>query len=104
MVVLLHVLRGMDRKPRHQSEPLPPRAGSEYSESGSEEEQKGKGKGKEKERVDSGPSNAQRGNIRTHAGAKEHSRTGIEDEKMKALRTETASEGSRRVKETLEVS
>lgn len=102
MVVLLHVLRGMDRKPRHQSEPLPPRAGSEYSESGSEEEQKGKGK--EKERVDSGPSNAQRGNIRTHAGAKEHSRTGIEDEKMKALRTETASEGSRRVKETLEVS
>ena len=102
MVVLLHVLRGMDRKPRHQSEPLPPRAGSEYSESGSEEEQKGKGK--EKERVDSGPSNAQRGNIRTHASAKEHSRTGIEDEKMKALRTETASEGSRRVKETLEVS
>lgn len=102
MVVLLHVLRGMDRKPRHQSEPLPPRAGSEYSESGSEEEQKGKGK--EKERVDSGPSNTQRGNIRTHAGAKEHSRTGIEDEKMKALRTETASEGSRRVKETLEVS
>ena len=102
MVVLLHVLRGMDRKPRHQSEPLPPRAGSEYSESGSEEEQKGKGK--ERERVDSGPSNAQRGNIRTHAGAKEHSRTGIEDEKMKALRTETASEGSRRVKETLEVS
>ena len=102
MVVLLHVLRGMDRKPRHQSEPLPPRAGSEYSESGSEEEQKGKGK--EKERVDSGPSNAQRGNIRTHAGAKEHNRTGIEDEKMKALRTETASEGSRRVKETLEVS
>ena len=102
MVVLLHVLRGMDRKPRHQSEPLPPRAGSEYSESGSEEEQKGKGK--EKERVDSGPSNAQRGNLRTHAGAKEHSRTGIEDEKMKALRTETASEGSRRVKETLEVS
>ena len=87
-----------DRKPRHQSEPLPPRAGSAESESESE--------GEEREKVAGGAYTALKGSVRPDGSGKEKERMKNEDKKTpRADEDEMAPRGSRGGdRETSEVS